>query len=174
MTDLKSLIREIKNSNFVLGCEMPLGYVEGYPILQIRNQQLCLVIPFLKYKVTGAVDKTLVFPIRYAVTVILPEKKIVKFEDLSTNPIFAKVDFEKPIGYFRHDSIKQFNKSEYKAKKDELYGMYDKIIDALLGEGDYSAEDDEAMKELAGIMLEPSLKPIYRVLDSDFYNKYLV
>ena len=95
------------------------------------------------------------------------------YEDLSVNAVFSKIDFEKPIGYFRHESIKNFTKQEYKAKKEELYAMYDKIINALLNNARYTEADNDAFKTLLNIMIEPSLKPMYTALDEEFYKKYL-
>ena len=170
---LKSIIKELRTSDFVLGCRMPIGYSAGLPVLQIKNGGLCLLVPYLKYKVTGEVDKTLVFPIRYTVTVELPQGTPVAFEDLSFNARFKKVDFSRPVGLFRHDSIKQYSKQEYHALRDELLTMYDKVVDALLYSSEYAEADDIRMKELLHILPEPSLLPIYKALDSDFYAKYM-
>lgn len=170
---VKEMLQELKVSPFLLYCEMPMGYVEGLPILQVRNDSLCMVIPFLRYQITGKVDQTLVYPIRYTVTVELPEGKLTAFQDLRVIPQFAKVDFSKPVGLFRHDAIRHMNKKEYAAKRDELFGMYDKIVDALIHGAAYTEEDDAAMRKLMKIMVEPSLLPIYKVLDEDFYHKYL-
>lgn len=171
---VKEILREVKTSPFLLYCEMPMGYVEGLPILQIRNGNLCLLIPFLRYQITGEVDKTLVYPIRFAVTVLLPEGKVMGYQDLKIHPQFAKVDFTKPVGLFRHEAIKGFTKSEYAKKREELLGMYDKVANALLYGGEYTEEDEEAMRKLLQIMVEPSQLPIYKALDEDFYEKYLV
>ncbi len=167
------IIKEIKTSDFLLSCRLPLVYVSVYQIFQIKNDRLCMLIPYLKYKTTGVVDKTLVYPIRYTLTVSLPDKRFIGFEDLAFNPVFGKVDFNKPIGLFRHDSIKNLNKNEYSAKKIELFSMYDKIASAVLGAADCSDEDAERFSQLLGTLLEPSLKPIYKVLDADFYASYI-
>lgn len=171
---VKALVKEVKTSPFLLYCELPMGYVEGLPILQIRNGQLCIMIPFLKYQVTGKVDQTLVYPIHYTVTVLLPEGKIMGYQDVSVLPHFSKVDFTKPVGLFRHEAIKQWGKKEYAAKREELFSMYDKVANALLYGDDYTEEDEAAMRNLLQIMVEPSQLPIYKVLDEDFYDKYLV
>ena len=171
---IKTLLREVKTSPFLLYCELPMGYVEGLPVLQIRNGQLCLLIPFLKYQITGKADQTLVYPIRYTVTVLLPEGKVVGFQDLGIQPQFCNVDFNKPVGLFRHEAIKQWGKKEYNAKREELLGMYDKVANALLYGEAYTEEDEQEMRTLLQTMLEPSQMPIYKVLDEDFYEKYLV
>lgn len=171
--DIKTILKEIKTSDFVLACKIPLGYLQGLPILQIKNDRLCVTIPYLKYKVTGVVDKTLVFPIRYTITLSLPDKNVIGFSDLSFEPIFKNINYSKAIGYFRHDEIKHLNKDEFKAKKDELFAEYDKVINALLYGEEYSEENEEKMCKLMKMIIEPSLLPIYKALDEDFYNKYL-
>ena len=167
------MIEKIRKSNFVHYCGMPMGYTAGYPLLSIRNERLCLIIPFLKYKVTGVVDKTLVYPIRYIITISINNGSVAGFEDLSYRRAFTEVDFNKPVGYFRHDSIKNMNKKEYMEKKNELLSMYDKMAAAVMGNGEFTEEDDLAFYELLNKMLEPSLKEEYKFLDADFYGKYL-
>ena len=72
------------------------------------------------------------------------------------------------------DAIKQWGKKEYSAKREELLGMYDKVANALLYGEAYTEEDEQEMRTLLQTMLEPSQMPIYKVLDEDFYEKYLV
>lgn len=170
---IEKIIKEIKTSDFVLNCKMPMGYSAGLPVLQIKNGSLCLMIPYLKYKVTGEVDKTLVFPIRYTVSLELPEQNIIGFADLSFDKNFEKLDFAKPIGLFRHNSIKAFSKAEYQSKRSELFALYNKLANALVYGEEFTDADDIKMRELLRLLVEPSLNPIYKALDKDFYNKYL-
>ena len=171
--NIKRIIDDIRSGDFVINCNMPMGYSAGYPTLKIQNNQLCLLIPFLRYKITGEPDKTLVFPIRFVVTVALPNLRIVGFDDLSVHPAFKKVNFNRPIGLFRHESVKRFSKKEYFAKKDELFSLYDKMASAILYGDTFTSNDDEAFIRLINIMLEPSLRPIYKAIDPEFYNNYL-
>lgn len=170
---VKDLIKELKTSQFLLACEMPLGYVEGMPILQVRRGEPCLMIPFLRYRVTGKVDQTLVFPIRYAVTIRARDGKVVQFVDLTADGRFAKVDFNKPIGLFRHEAIRSWNKKTYAAKKDELMALYGKACDAILAGETVDPEIQTGMKELLSVMVEPCQMPVYQALDQGFYNDFL-
>lgn len=172
--NIRDILNELKKSKFFMGSHIPLGYTFGYPILQIKNDRLCLLIPFLKYKMTGEKDKTQVYPIRYIMTLVLPESRPVEFADLALRPEFEKVDFGLPIGYFRHEAIQHLDKYEYAAAKDELYACYDKVIDALLNGSDYGEQDECRMKELIQMLTEPCQMPIYKALDEDFYNKYFM
>lgn len=170
---ITAVLKGLKTDPFVLNAEMPMSYVPGLPILQILNDQLCLCVPFLQYRPTGTVDQTLVYPIRYTVTLSVPEFKPLAFMDLSIHPRFANVDFSKPVGTFRHEAIRHLNKKEYDAKRNELLQQYDKVIAALIDGEAYSEKDEEDMCSLLQMLTEPSLYPIYRALDEDFYNKYL-
>lgn len=171
--DIEKTIEKIRKSEFVHSAGMPMGYTCGYPLLAIKNNTLCLIIPFIKYKVTGVPDKTMVYPIRFTVTVSLPDESILGYQDLSIAPAFRNVDFNKPIGYFRHKSIMNLNKEEYFSEKKRLLGMYSAMASAVIGDGSFNDEDDREFCRLLNIMIEPSERKIYQVLDHDFYNKYL-
>lgn len=170
---IREIVQHINTNDFVLHCNMPLGYVPGLPILKILNDELCLEVPFLKYKLTGQPDQTLVYPLRYTVTMTLPEKKMVAFSNLAYDSRFAQVDFDQPIGTFRHEAVKHLKKDEYRKVREELLDQYDKVARALLEGAPYTAEDEAHMRRLMQMMLEPSLLPLYQALDADFFEKYL-
>lgn len=170
---VSAILKELKTDGFVLHAGMPMGYLPGLPILEIRNEELCLTIPYLKYKVTGQVDKTLVYPIRFTLTLVLPELRVAEFRDLGYQSAFRKIDFTKPVGLFRHEAVKHLTKQAYQQSREELLGCYDKVIAALLYGENYTQEDEARMQELLQMMVEPSLLPIYKELNADFYFKYL-
>lgn len=169
--NIAEFIKKEKTSEFLLGCSLPLGYVSSLPIVGVVAGKLCLKIPYLKYKVTGEIDKTLVFPVKYVLSYSLPDLKPIAFEDLSFNPAFRKVDFNKPIGFFRHEAIKSLSKAEYQKSRNELLSMYDNVIKAIITKTPYSGTS--MFKKLLGTILEPSVKPIYKVLDKKFYDNFL-
>lgn len=171
---ISDILKEMKTNEFILRCGMPMGYVPGLPVLQIRNDELCLTVPFLRYRVTGQPDKTLVYPIRYTATFVLPEMKPVEFQDLQYQARFGKISFGEPVGLFRHEAVRHLSRQEYQALRSELMGEYDRVIDALLNDGEYGPEHEARMAELMTMMVEPSLRPMYQALDADFYGKYLL
>lgn len=172
-TEVEKLKKDLETGGFFLNCRIPPGYRTVFPILAIKNGGLCLIFPYLKYQTTGEVDRTLVFPIRYTISVELPAGKIIGFEDLEYREAFGHVDFDKPIGYFRHEEIKKYKKAEYESLYQELMEEYDKVISLLLEGGEYSPSNEKRMSELLSLLTEPFLQPMYRELDRDFYNKYL-
>ena len=168
----EKFLSSLKSNKFVLG-NIPIGYVKGLPILNIKNGNLCMVVPFLKYKITGEVDNTFVYPIHYAITFSIPEGTIVGFEDLAFNESFNNVKFTEPIGTFRHDAVKSMDKEGFQALKSSLYEEYDKIVSFLTLGTQYTHEDEIRFISLINTILEPSLHPFYMALDKNFATKYL-
>ena len=169
-----TLIEGLKSNEFIQLSSIPMSYVPGLPILSLLNDNLCIKIPYLKYKVTGEVDKTLVFPIKYIVTITIPEGIIVEFKDMDYDPAFAHIEFNKPIGIFRHEALKNIDKTAYRKLRNELYEEYDKIINHLSILTAYTAEDEMKFKKLLNVLLEPSLRPFYKAIDKDFAKKYII
>jgi len=133
--DIAEFLKKVKISDFATR-NIPMEYSPGFPVVHTENENTFLIVPFLKYKITGVIDKTEVYPIRYVLTYylkgnksanddiksdnqpskisarILHEGKLIRFEDLQYNKKFADLQFDKPVGLFRHESIKKFNKKE--------------------------------------------------------------
>lgn len=169
----RALLKEIRTGSFIRSCKIPMGYTTGYPVFSVKNGKPVLDIPFLRFKVTGVVDKTLVFPIRYVAAVTLDDRRIVGFTDLSTAPAMKDVDFTRPIGYFRHEAIRALKKDEFKEKQDKLYACYDAMLDALVkGEAPAEAIEGE-FQSLLRLLVEPCELPIYKAIAPAFYEKYL-
>lgn len=174
VTMVEQIKKNLETGGFFLNCKIPMGYRTVFPVLQIKNGCLCITFPYLKYQTTGEVDRTLVFPIRYAVSLELPTEKVVSFEDFEYSAAFENMDFEKPIGYFRHEAIKKCDRTEYDRLYHELLAEYDKVIRALLEGGEYGYSDEKRMSELLRLLVEPFLLPIYQIIDKNFYDKYFV
>ena len=170
----KNLLTSLQHNPFILNSPMPMGYAPGLPLICILNGNLCMKVPFLKYKVTGEIDKTFVFPPKYLATVTVPEGQPVCFDDISFLPQFGKVDFNSPVGTFRHDAIKDLNKEAYKNLRSELFEEYDKIVSHLINGTPYTAQDEMRFKSLFNTLIEPSLVPFYQAIDLNFANKYIL
>ncbi len=170
---ITSLFETIKSRDEVR-LLIPMGYVPGMPVITIKNEQLVAIVPFLRYKVTGEVDRTLVFPIKYVVEYLIPEAQVVSFRDLSVEENYADRDFDEVLGFFRHESVKNFDKKAFTSFKKETLAQYDKLVNFLLGESDRFTQSDEiALKNNLLTIIEPFILNLYAELDKDFYNKYL-
>lgn len=158
------------NSSDIVRKLVPLGLGMGLPMLNIIGETLCVTVPYYK-SVPRKDDKTLLFPPEFIITAKWPTGNILEFRSLRFDKDYQKIDFEKPIGTFRHEAVKQWNRGEYQKKKQELYSMYDTFISSLYSEGNYTKEEE--FSELLNIIVEPSLRPFYKNIGRDFYNKFL-
>ncbi len=152
---------------------IPMSYTPGIPFLSVSNEELCINVPFLRYKVTGEKDKTLVYPIRYVVTYVIPENIMIRFVDLAYTPLASKIDFNKPVGHFRHRAIADLNRDQYNALRRDTLDALNHVAAEMLGEEDEDPETDTRLYELMSRIVEPSLYPIYHKLAPSFFKKYI-
>lgn len=153
---------------------IPMGYIPGMPVITVKNDQLVAMIPFLRYKVTGTVDRTLVYPVRYVLEYLVPEMQLAAFRDLSIEPAYEKWDFGKVAGFFRHEAIRHLDKAEFAKLRGETIALYDRMIDFLTSdEADFTPADEARLKANLQTIVEPFIQNQYDTLDRDFYNKYL-
>lgn len=170
----EAIIKSLKTNKCIQYSNFLLGYVPGLPILTILNGKPCMKVPYLKYKITGEEDKTLVYPVRYVVTVSLPEGTVVGLEDLSYSKPFAKVEFNTPVGLFRHDAVKNLDKKAYSKVRSALFLEYDKIVKHLVFGEAYTDEDEKHFKALLNVVIEPSVVPFYTAINAEFVDRYIV
>lgn len=152
---------------------IPMGYTPGIPMLNVRNDNLCIDVPFLRYKVTGEKDKTLVYPVRYVATYLIPELQLINFQDLAYTEVAEKVDFNKPVGYFRHEAIASLDRSQYNQLRLDTLEAMGKVALSMLGQTPESSEEDRALASLMSVIVEPSLYPFYKLIAPAFYRKYM-
>lgn len=148
---------------------IPMGISAGWPILSVRGRQLCVTIPYFRAELKPD-DQTLLYPFAHALTLLWPNGRVVGYSSLRYDKAFADIDFDKPVGTFRHEAIRHLGKAEYVALRDELYGCYDALIEAIYGNRPY--EGQERMRDLFGQLMEPGLEPFYRMLGKSFFSTY--
>ena len=171
MITIQEFLKSAKN-NSVVRENIPMGLGMGFPMLNIVDDQL-LVSVFYYRSVIRPDDKTLLMPPEYIVTFDYPSGKLISFETLRLDARFAKVVFEKPIGLFRHDAIKDLTFVEYKEKKDVLYNTLNKLIASLGEEGNFTEEDEQELSNLYSVLTEPALHPFYKLLSPKFFARYI-
>lgn len=169
----EEILKGLKTNAFLLNSSMPMGYTPGIPMLSLRNEEPCLIIPFLRYQMTGEVDKTRIFAPRFIVVVTKNRGGVVKYEDLMYDIRFEEVDFGKPVGLFRHTAIMHLKKDEYNKLRNELYALLDSLGDSMAGKMEFDEMDALKLKKLFSVLLEPSLKPFYHAIDKTFYETYI-
>lgn len=169
---LESFLNSLNRSPVVGSC-IPRGFTAGLPIVQIRNRQICLMVPYFRFNRATEVDKSLVYPIKYCVTALWETGRIIGFEDLAYSETFTSIDFTRPVGLFRHESIKHLDEKQYREKKGELFSMYEEFIGFLTDGGEFHADRQAAFISLLNTILEPSLAPIYKCLDPKFASRFI-
>lgn len=166
--------QNLHKTSFYTQCLIPLGYTAGLPALHLQEKQASLSIPYLRYQMTGAVDKTLVFPPRFLFRFEWPSARITGFWDLAAEEKFRDVDFDTPLGLFRHESVRHMDRSLYRRKRSELLELSEKLLSAAKQGKRPDPRDEEAFRLLYNIMLEPFLKPLYREFAPDFSQRFLL
>lgn len=151
---------------------IPMGYVPAMPILTIENDYLIATVPFTRYKVTGEVDRTIVFPARYLMRFVLPEGELAGFSDLMYAPAFDGTDFNKGIGLFRHEAVRDLDRAEYAQLRADTLACYDRVAAAIIDGDGYSEADHDRMTRCLRRVVEPALRPLYKYVSPDFFNKY--
>lgn len=169
----EDILNSLRTNEFVLNSQIPMGYTPGLPMLSLQNGEPCLVIPYMKYQMTGTVDQTRVFPPRFVITVAVTKGTIVKYEDLAYDSHFEEVDFQKAVGLFRHASIRHLKKTEYTKMRQELYGLLDELASSMAGNIDFDDMDAMKLSRLFTLLLEPSVRPFYHAINKTFFETYI-
>lgn len=163
-------MNQVKSSNAAREM-IPMGINAGWPAISIRNQRICVTIPYFKTGRLEPNDKTPIYPIRYCLTTVWPYTRIVEFVDLKFNKDFSNYDFDQQIGTFRHEALQSIGKKEYTQMRDELLACYDEIIACVVEKRPFKQQT--RMAELLQVLVEPSLKPMYMSINKSFYTKFL-
>ena len=179
--------------NTVIRSMIPLGFQAGAPAIRTENGRVFVIVPYARFKTTGDIDNTLVYPILYTATfealqpaeppenfakAAKPGKeifpgKLVAFNTLSYMPECGNMDFDKPVGTFRHEAVKKYSKEEYIAQIQKMYAAYDKVIHAYFAGQEPEISDKMQMKTLLNELIVPEQKNMYRFVDAAFYDLYL-
>lgn len=165
-------VREAKKSP-LRRLHIPMEYVPGLPMLSVRRSELCMILPWLRYRATGRVDGTLVFPVRYVTVYTLPERVLIEFKDLLYDPTFSGLDFGHACGTFRHEAVKSLDREAYMSLRENSLTLLGKLAATQFSGAGWSASDEKNLRESLSRLLEPSLRGLYRYLEPDFFHKYL-
>lgn len=152
---------------------VPMGYNPGIPALSVRADNLCIEVPYLRYKVTGQKDRTLVYPVRYVATYLVPEFTMVAFTDLAFTPEGADTDYDKPVGHFRHEAIAELTKGEYERLREDTFMALSATAMHMLGIEELPEHQQGWLSQRLQTIVEPSLYPFYKQFTPDFYNRYI-
>lgn len=171
MISIQDFLKKI-NTSCVVRSYVSLELGMGFPMINIEKDSLIISV-FYYRSVLRPNDKTLIMPPEYEMSFEYPSGRLVSFQNLRLSPCYTAIDFEKPVGTFRHEAIKNMNKREYKAEREKLYNMVNRLISYLGEEGDFFKNDEEEMSELYTKLTEPSLHPFYKAMAPEFFQRYI-
>ena len=171
MLSIQEFLKKI-NTGSAVRENIPMGLGMGFPVLNITGDRL-LVSVFYYRSVLRPNDQTLLMPPEYKLTLDYPSGKLTSFENLRLDPRYAKVNFDKPLGTFRHAAIKHLDRDGYMKAKEDLYNTLNLLIAYLGDEGEFTQQDEEKLARLYGMMAEPSLYPFYKAISPQFFTRYI-
>lgn len=160
------------NTSCAVRSYVPMGLGMGFPMLNIAGDTL-LVSVFYYRSILRPEDRTLLMPPEYMLSFEYPNARLALFQNLRVDPRYSAVDFAKPLGTFRHAAILHLDRQEYKAHKEALYALLDRLTAYLGGEGAFSGEDEKKLSELFTMLTEPPLHPFYRAMAPQFYQRFI-
>lgn len=171
MTPIKDFLKQI-NRSAVVRSYVSMGLGAGLPELDIVGDHLLVTVFY--YRVHPRKDdQSLIMPPEYVLSFDYPSCRLASFEALRMSSRGKDLDFNQPVGTFRHDAIKDLDRAAYQAKKDELYALLDRLIASLGGEGEFGEADERALRALYQLLAEPSLKPAYRTIAPAFFARFV-
>ena len=148
---------------------LPMELRCGWPAITQRNNEICVVLSF--YRAEPAKEKKIsIYPLCQSLILRWKDAKLISYRNLNYEKEFAGMDFTKPVGYFRHEAIKDWDKQTYMQNRKQLFTYYDRLIQCIATRGAF--EEKEEMAALLGIMMEPAQYPMYLKMAPKFFGAY--
>ena len=169
----QEILERLKTDEFILHSAITLGYTPALPIPYNCLGKPFVIIPYLRYRVTGKIDQTQVLPPRYLVIVDWTTGQVVGYQDLVSDRRFASIDFDKPVGLFRHTAIRHMKKTDYEQARKELYSLIDTLCASYQGTVEFDEIDAAKLHRSYSTLLEPSVKPFYHAIDKEFFEQFI-
>ena len=146
---------------------VPQEVVSGWPCIQKVGKTLCITIPYYS-RLLGR-EKTALYPLFCSVTLPLGNPdRVLDFTIYPYQKEWRDLDYTKPAGYFKHEALADVKtKEEYEALCKELYGYYDKMVEAILNKRPF--QEEKEMIVLFSRLMEPGHYPQYLRINKKFY-----
>ncbi len=164
---VKKLIDDFNHSDFRMK-SIPQEMVPGWPCLEKIGKTICLTLPFFSRRMEDD-GRVALFPIWCSVTVPIGNPdRILDFTIYPMSKKWSDTNYEKPVGYFKHEALKDVTKTEYISMRDELYGYIDEMAKAVYNGVPF--KNAKAASELFKKLMEPGLYPYYLRINQKFYS----
>jgi hypothetical protein len=153
---------------------IPMEAGIGWPIPVRKEGQLYVKLLFFGQSRAEGRQGVALFPPLATMTLNWKNGVVVEYVNLRFQNPAPELNWQDRAGIFPHLAVKQMSVSEYKQKRQELYAMYDSLLDTLDRGGSRSPEEDRKFAELFTMLLEPSLTPYYRAIAGKFVDSFLL
>lgn len=168
----QSLIKDIRKTPLFRQL-VPQEAGIGFPIPLRKEGKVYITLPFFGFSPTAEAGNTKLFPPFAIATIDWSNQVPVEYLNLRFRNPAPELDWMKQVGTFPHPAIAQMTVGEYQQLKQELLGMYDRMLDLLAAKSPLSPEWSKRFEELLNILIEPTLKPYYRALNPKFFDRFL-
>ena len=167
------LIKQVRKMPFFQQL-VPLEAAIGFPLPIRKAGKVYLTLPIFGLGSNSKPGETPVFPPLALVTIDWSNQIPVEYLNLRFRNPAPELDWTTRVGTFPHPAVAQMNVGEYRQLRQELMGLYDEMGDRLLQQEPISLGSSQRFAELFNLLLEPALKPYYRVLNPKFCDRFFI
>ncbi|XZF65671.1 MAG: hypothetical protein ACSI46_13715 [Gloeotrichia echinulata DVL01] len=145
----------------------------GFPIPLRKEGKVYAILPCFGFTPSAQKGQTAIFPPFATITVNWANQVPVEYVNFSFRNPAPELQWSGQIGTFPHPAVANMTVEQYKEKRHQLLAMYDEMFAALEQNNSFSSEWIDEFSELLSTLLEPALKPYYRVLGTKFCARFL-
>ena len=157
------------NKSEIYRTAIPMGMMPGWPCVHKMGKTLCITIPY--FSRTNSGDHMVISSIYCSVTFpVMNPGKLMDFTLYPYKREWEDVDYEHPVGTFPHEALEGLKPAEYKELCAELYGYYDKLVDAIRNQEPF--REEEEMAKLFTRLMEPAHYSQYLRINKKFYSYF--
>jgi len=152
---------------------IPLEAAIGFPLPLRKEGKVYLTLPIFGLGTVSQPGKTPLFPPLAIATIDWSNQIPVEYINLRFRHPAPELDWTAQVGTFPHAAVAQISVGEYRQLKQELFSIYDEMLDRLVQQQPINPERSQRFTELLNLLIEPALKPYYCALNSKFGDRFL-
>lgn len=145
----------------------------GWPYPVRKDGKVFVTIPFFGCPRIADRKETPLFPPFATITASWTNGLIVEYQNLRFRNPWPEGNWEEQVGTFPHTAIQGLTVNDYKAKRSELFALYDEMFETLSQGRSFDAEWTARFEGLLRLLMEPTLEPYYRALAPKFFDRFL-
>ena len=145
----------------------------GWPYPVRKGGKVYVTLPFFGCPRTANQKETPLYPPFATITAGWNTGLVVEYENLRFRNPWPEGRWDEQVGTFPHPAVAGLTVGDYKAKRAELFAMYDELFDTLEAGGEFADGWIGRFEALLRLLVEPSLEPYYRALAPKFFDRFL-